>query len=212
MRNYIVILVVLALMPILACGGGDQNGAAGEARIVQQFLDNILQEGDLSEPFAMLVSEERMAVGMHEGFYDLVTGKDDENVSEDVRLWRVKIDAIVPVPENVLSYEVGDATGEGDTLDVPVTFSIATDNLDDFLLMNIDPETYEKMNRLDSLDMPFEEKKQIIRDVISQAKSAVKGKTFEMETKTVDFYLIKQDGAWKVSFLRTGLLNALSGL
>ncbi len=199
-------------MPILACGGGDQDSAAGEARIVQQFLDNILQDGDLSESFAMLVSEERMAVGMHEGFYDLVTGKDDENVSEDVRLWRVKIDAIVPVPDNVLSYEVGDATGEGDTLAVPVTFSIATDNLDNFLLMNIDPETYEKMERLDSLDMPIAEKKEIVRNVISQAKSAIDGRTFEMETKTVNFNLIKQDGAWKVSFLQTGLLNALSGL
>lgn len=212
MRKCIFIFGALVLISILACGGGEQTSVAGEAAIVQQFLDNIFQEGDLNESWAMLVGDERMAIGREEGFYDLITGRDDQNVSEDIRLWRVRVNEIVPVPDNVLSYKIGNTVGEGDTLTIPVTFSVAADNLDDFLLMNIDPETYEKMDRLDSQDIPIEEKKEIVREVIHQAKSAVKGKKFEMTTRTVDFKLIKQDGEWKVSFMRTGLLGALSAL
>jgi hypothetical protein len=128
-------------------------------------------------------------------------------MSEEMRLMRVMYEELIPIPENLINYEIGEPVGEGDTLSVPITFSVPKEDMEDFFKARIDQETFDKMENLDELDAPFEEKRKIIKDAIGQAKSAIEGETFEMETNTNNITLIKKEGEWKISFLQSGLMD-----
>ena len=211
-RKFIALSVALVLLLALACGGGGgETQAKGEAKHVAQFLDNIFKKGDLNAAYQMMASEERAMMGMIPGFYDFITGKDNDTMSEEMRLMRVMYEELIPIPENLIKYEIGEPVGEGDTLTVPITFSVPKEDMEDFFKARIDQETFDKMENLDELDAPFEEKTKIIKDAIGQAKSAIEGETFEMETNTNNITLIKKEGEWKISFLQSGLMDNFGG-
>jgi hypothetical protein len=213
-KRFIIVAVILSLAMFVACGGGNGGGgtkAKGEAKVVAKFFDSALKKGDLSAAFDMLCVSDQAMMGMMPGLKDFLAGKDNAETPEEMKLMRVLLKELVPVPENLISYELGEPIGEGDTMMVPVTFMFPTEDIEDFAKANMDEELIDQMDNLDQMDVSFSEKEKIIKKAIGQFKSAIKGKTFERESNTQNMTLIKEDGKWKISILASGLMNAFGG-
>ena len=165
MKRFIIIAAILSLVMFIACGGGNGGAtkAKGEAKVVANFMDSALKKGDLSAAFNMLCDADKAMLGMMPGLKDFIEGKNNADAPEEMRLMRVLLKEIVPVPENLISYEFGEPIGEGDTIMVPVTFMFPKEDLEDFAKKHMDEELIEKMDNLDQLDIPFSEKEKIIK-------------------------------------------------
>lgn len=214
-RKFVILGLILLMAFIAACGGGDGGGstkAKGEAKYVAEFLDDIFQKGDLGAAYELLSGGDRAMLGMMPGFYDFITGKDTENVPDDMKLMRVVINEFTPVPSNLIHYEIGEPKGMGDTIMVPVTFFVPKENMEDFFKANIDPEMYDQLENMEDSDMTYDQKKELITKAAQEVKDAIKGKTFEMDSSTNDLTLVKEDGKWKLSIIGSGLMNAFGGM
>ena len=214
MKKFMLMSTVIALFLLMACGGGGDTGsttAKGEAKVVAEFIDDLVKDGDLNAAFNLLTGEEKAFLGEMPGFYDFLTGKENENVAEEMLLMRFLVEEITPIPSNVLSYQIGDPVGEGDTLTVPVTLSYPKDDFESMIKENMDPELYDRMENLDQEDISLAEKKKVVAQAMGEFRKIVKGKKYEMDTNTQDITIVKEDGKWKVSLFSTGLMNLLGG-
>ena len=214
MKKILILSAIFALFLVIACGGGGETGATmakGEARVVAEFLDDIAKKGDLNSAFNLLIGEEKAILGEMPGFYDFLTGKEDETVAEEMIYMRTLIQEITPIPTNVLSYKIGDPVGEGDTMTVPVTFSYPKEDFEQFVKDNMDKDLFDRMDNLDKEDMPLSEKKALIKKAMNEFRRVVKGKTFEMDSMTQEVTIIKNEGKWKISLFSTGLMNMFGG-
>lgn len=215
MRKYLVFALIFAIAITAACGGGNSGSttqAKGEAKHVATFLDDIFQKGDLNGAYEMLSGGDRAMLGMMPGFYDFITGKESDAVPEELQIVRVVIKEFTPVPSNLIRYEIGDPEGTGDTVLVPVTFYVPKENMEDFFKDKIDPDVYAQLEDMDNSDMTLDQKKELIVKAAKEAKAAIKGKTFEMDSNTNKITLIKEDGKWKLSIIASGFMNALGGM
>jgi len=214
-KKFIIFAAILSLVMFAACGGGNGDGGAtkakGEAKVVAKFFDSALKKGDLNAAFNMLSAADQAMMGMMPGLKDFLEGKDSPDTPEEMRLMRVMLKEVVPVPDNLISYEFGDPVGEGDTLMIPVTFMYPVEDMEDFTEKYIDKDLLDKIEDLDQLDIPFNEKTKLIKKAVGQFKSGIKGKTFERESDTQNMTLIKENGEWKLSIIASGLMNSLGG-
>jgi hypothetical protein len=212
-KKGIILALAVALIMMVACGGeSDQGGATGKAQVAQSLFDNLMQKGDLKAAYDMLAAGDRAMMGMIPGFYDFLTGKDSEAVPEEMKIFRVVLEEITPIPDNVISYSFGEPEGEGDTLMVPFTISYPVEDMEDFVKEQLGEELSEKMDNMDDSDMSYEEKVALIKEAMGKLRSAVKGKTFERETVEDQLMLVKEDGKWKVSILASALMNSFGGM
>ncbi len=212
-KKGIILALAVALIMMVACGGkSDQGGPKGKAQIAEGFFDNLMQKGDLKAAYDELAAGDRAMMGMIPGFYDFLTGKDSEAVPEDMKIFKVVLQEVTPIPDNVISYSFGEPEGEGDTLMVPFTISYPVEDMEAFMKEHLGEELSEKMDNMDNSDMPYEEKVKLIKEAMGKLRSAVKGKTFERETVEDKLMLIKEDGEWKVSILASALMNSFGGM
>lgn len=212
MKKIIALLLVFTVAAFVACGGGgSETQAKGEAKIVAKFMDNIAKKGDLTAAFDMLHSTDKAMLGMMPGFYDFITGKETEAVSEDMLLARVAIEELTPLPEKLIKYSLGDPQGEGDTLRVPVQITVPKQGPEELSEKYLDPELLDQLENMEQSDMSFDEKKALIKKAISQFKDGLEGDSFETEDNEFDMTLIKENGEYKISILAGGLMDMLGG-
>lgn len=213
-RKYIIFALIFVMAMTAACGGGGDSTtqAKGEAKHVATFLDDIFQKGDLNGAYEMLSGADRAMLGMMPGFYDFITGKETDAMPEELQIAQVAFKEFTPVPSNLIHYEIGDPEGTGDTVMVPVTFYVPKQNMEDFFKDKIDPDLYDQLENMDQSDMTLDQKKELIVKAAKEAKAAIKGKTFEMDSNTNKVTLIKEDGKWKLSIIASGFMNAMGGM
>ncbi|MBD3381624.1 MAG: hypothetical protein GF404_05435 [candidate division Zixibacteria bacterium] len=201
MRKLMAVGLLIIMALLVACGGDSGSGATGEAKVVDDFMISLVEKGDLKSAYDKLANEDRMMMGMIPGFYDVITGKADESVPEEVRLMQVMLKEIVPIPKNVFDYKLGDPQGEGDTLKVPIDFIYPRENMEEVANKYIDKETQDKLENIDQLDMTFEEKKAMVKDALGKVMKGIRSETFEMDTTSEVITLVKQDDGWRISIM-----------
>ena len=213
MKKGIILALAVALIMMVACGGeSDQGGAKGKAQVAVSLFDNLMQKGDLKAAYDMLAAGDRAMMGMIPGFYDFLTGKDSEAVPEEMKIFRVVLEEITPIPDNVISYSFGEPEGEGDTLMVPFTISYPVEDMEDFVKEHLGEELSEKMDNMDDSDMSYDDKVKLIKEAMGKLRNAVKGQTFERKTVDDKLMLVKEDGKWKVSLLASALMDAFGSM
>jgi len=212
-KKGIILALAVAIIMMVACGGeSGQGGAKGKAQVAESLFDNLMQKGDLKAAYDMLAAGDRAMMGMIPGFYDFLTGKDSEAVPEEMKIFRVVLEEVTPIPENVISYSFGEPEGEGDTLMVPFSISYPVEDMEDFVEEHLGEELSEKLDNMENSDMPFDDKVKLIKEAMGKLRKAVKGKTFERETVDDKLMLVKEDGKWKVSILASALMDAFGGM
>lgn len=210
MKRYVFFAVVILMALMIACGGGSSDGATkakGEAIIVASFLDALTQKGDLNAAYNLLCGMDKMFLGEKQGFYDFMTGKETEAVPEKWRLMRYMISEMVPIPSNVFSYEVGDPVGAGDSLIIPVTLIVPKDNIWKYIEEKMDKDLYKRWENLEQEDISYAAKKQVAKEAFKNIKDILKDADFEMESQSVEFPMIKENGKYKISLLESSIMN-----
>jgi hypothetical protein len=212
-RKSLIFGLIFILALSAACGGGgEKNQVRSESKQVNMFLDDIVQRGDLSAAFEKMTGPDRAGLGTLPGFYDFITGKESEAMSEEFIIAQVAVREFTPVPENLFRYEVGEPEGQGDTVMVPVTFYVPSEDMETFFKENIDPDLYDQLDNMDNAGLTLEQKKELITRGAKEVRDAIKGKTFEMDVNTNRFMVVREDGKWKVSFLGSGLMGTFGGM
>ncbi len=207
MKKYCAVFSAALLALFIACGSGDDK-----AETAQKFMDSIAKEGDLLGAYNLLSAGDRAMLGMFPGVSELLAGKFNEDMPEEIKLLQYFLSDITPIPENLLNYKIGKPYGSGDTAYVPITVSIIKDDPENIIKDNIDPEIRDRLDKLGNgfEELSYDDKTMLIAAMIASFKRHIKDKTFAMESQTQEITLIKEGGKWRISLMGALMSQAFS--
>ena len=198
----LILFVAVLLAGIMACSGGknktDLNTPEG---VVNSFVENILEEGDLLAAFDLLAEADRTAIMQNEMARKYITGESDSMITKYQDFYQQMMPDILDAAGKLVKVHARSPKIRDDVTEVGLEISYPSDYMSLYFAgMSLMSNVSNKMDNRKFEQLSSEEQEKLLWSIKNDFKKTVDNLQIDKySTYIFPLKVVEEDGNWRIN-------------
>jgi hypothetical protein len=197
----LILFNLLLALSVIGCSGGDKDSLETPQGVVNNFIDRILDDGDLKAAFELLSEEDRKVIISDQQIHDFIQGKAPAEFEEHSDLLNQMLPDLLAMVQKLIKINARKGNIKDGYTEVGLEISYPSDYMTlSFIGMGIYNNAMQKLQGVNLEELTKEEREKIIWSIKNDLEKAVESiNTDKYSTYIFPVKVVDENGVWRIN-------------